>query len=67
MGSFATLASGFLSTMVASSSPLITVIREETPTLAASAFSIRAAAFSGALAGAVKTTLPLLSRVRTSW
>jgi hypothetical protein len=57
--------SGFSSTAVASSSPVRTVTREETPSRSAMPRSMRAAAFAGVVL-LVKTTLPLLSRVRTS-
>src|SRR5687768_10327599 len=59
-------AMGFSSRMAPSSAWVSTVTREETPRRSRTACWMRAEAPRTALARAVKTTLPLLSRVRTS-
>lgn len=64
-GSAVASPSGFSATIAASSAPVSTSTRAETPVSFASAASILAAAFASAF-GAVKTTLPLLRSVRTS-
>src|SRR5271166_744140 len=65
-GSSAIPSKGFSTTMPASSAAVSSVTRAETPSFVARDSSMRDAALPAAAAEALKTTLPLFSKVRTS-